>query len=672
LKINYRPEIDGLRAIAVFTVIFYHLEKILSKTNYISGGYLGVDVFFVISGYLIGSIIIKEIKLTKKFSFKNFYERRARRILPALFFVMVASSIVGIMFYLPSDLILFSKSILSSIFFISNVFFWRSSIIYNAEDSAYIPFLHTWSLSVEEQYYIIFPLIIIFFYKFYRNFLLTSLIILSILSLFLSSWASVNYPGANFYLLITRFWEILIGSVIAYYEILKKNEFNKLPKNNFFLLLSFLLFFIPFFYFDDHYYHPSIISIIPIIGVAGMIIYSTNQKKNLLVKILSSKIFVGIGLISYSLYLWHYPVFVFFKTFALTNSFNLFDFFLLILLIIILSIISFLFIEKPFRSKKFNTKSLLGILIFFSSVLIIFHIMVLTNNGYPNRISEKIQIVSKENFDNKKCETFFSDKKLFCIYTKSKYPEKKIILMGDSILNSISEDLISKLNLEKTELINMAKGGAFYTPLGNFINNKNAKYRNDMEIDLIREKVINDDVFKGRKVFIIFANYLEYLEQEKFIYVTKSQNVKNYDLINKNYSSDLRVKGKTNFKKNLKKNILDISRDNKVILLYPTPTAEEDVLREVNNLLNWNEKRNIEVDLDLFMERNKEIFELFDKINNKNIIKIYPHKFLCDKSTKKCELFDGENLIFYDKIHFTKYGSNTINSKIINIIEDIK
>ena len=107
-------------------------------------------------------------------------------------------------------------------------------------------------------------------------------------------------------------------------------------------------------------------------------------------------------------------------------------------------------------------------------------------------------------------------------------------------------------------------------------------------------------------------------------------------------------------------------------MLYPTPTAEEDVLREVNNLLNWNEKRNIEVDLDLFMERNKEIFELFDKINNKNIIKIYPHKFLCDKSTKKCELFDGENLIFYDKIHFTKYGSNTINSKIINIIEDIK
>ena len=148
-KLTYRPEIDGLRAIAVFAVIFYHSDSELFDLNFFPGGFIGVDIFFVISGYLITSLILKELKTTNNFSFKNFYERRTRRIIPALLTVILFSIPLGWFYLLPIDLIEFSKSILYTIGFSSNYFFYFADIEYNALGSLFKPFLHTWSLSVE-------------------------------------------------------------------------------------------------------------------------------------------------------------------------------------------------------------------------------------------------------------------------------------------------------------------------------------------------------------------------------------------------------------------------------------------------------------------------------------------------------------------------------------------
>ena len=189
MKLNYRPEIDGLRAIAILLVIFYHAELSVFKNNIFNSGFIGVDIFFVISGYLITSIILKELLQNNRFSFIYFYERRVRRLLPALFFVMLFTFPLAWLYLSPGDFLDYSKSILYSIGFSSNFYFHFSGLEYGAAESLYKPFLHTWSLSVEEQYYIIFPILLILCFKFLKKYILTVLTIFLILSLLISDWS---------------------------------------------------------------------------------------------------------------------------------------------------------------------------------------------------------------------------------------------------------------------------------------------------------------------------------------------------------------------------------------------------------------------------------------------------------------------------------------------------
>ena len=209
MKLTYRPEIDGLRAIAVSAVILYHAQITILGHQTFKGGFIGVDIFFVISGYLITSIILKELVTTGAFSFKHFYERRVRRIFPALLFVMLLSLPFAWMYLLPSSFIDFSKSILYSLGFSSNFYFHYSGQQYGDEIGLYKPFLHTWSLSVEEQYYILFPIVLLITFKYFRKYLIHILILGLIISLGLADWGSKNHPSFNFYVLPTRGWELL-------------------------------------------------------------------------------------------------------------------------------------------------------------------------------------------------------------------------------------------------------------------------------------------------------------------------------------------------------------------------------------------------------------------------------------------------------------------------------
>ncbi|MDB3925415.1 acyltransferase [Candidatus Pelagibacter sp.] len=185
MRIRYRPEIDGLRAIAVGSVILYHAQLNFFGYKIFNGGFIGVDIFFVISGYLITSIILKELITTGSFSLKNFYERRIRRILPALLFVMLISIPIAWIYLLPSSLIDYSKSVLYSLGFSSNYYFHFTGQQYGAESGLLKPFLHTWSLSIEEQYYILFPIILVTIYKYFKNNLIYILTILFFFSFFM-------------------------------------------------------------------------------------------------------------------------------------------------------------------------------------------------------------------------------------------------------------------------------------------------------------------------------------------------------------------------------------------------------------------------------------------------------------------------------------------------------
>lgn len=338
---QYRPEIDGLRAIAVLPVIFFH-----AGFSWFSGGYVGVDVFFVISGYLITSIIIEEI-VKDDFSVVRFYERRARRILPALFFVLLFCVPFALAWMTESEFDVFAKSFFAIALFASNIFFWKEENYFSppAEEN---PLLHTWSLAVEEQFYIFFPLLLLSLWRYGLGRLFGAILFMSLGSLFLAELGWRNFPGANFYLLPTRAWELGLGALCAL--LLRGREIKSsacLSVTGLLLILSSV------FLFDNVTPFPSVATLVPVLGAGLIILFA---KDNCVARLLSSKLLVAIGLLSYSAYLWHQPIFAFSRLRGFYDgSFVVISF--LVFLVFLFAYISWRFIERPFRNKKFISTS---------------------------------------------------------------------------------------------------------------------------------------------------------------------------------------------------------------------------------------------------------------------------------------------------------------------------
>ena len=351
---NYRAEIDGLRALAVVPVILFH-----AGFELFSGGFVGVDVFFVISGYLITTILIEDIE-NERFSIVNFYERRARRILPALFFVMLICIPFAWMWMLPSQMKDFSQSLVAVSLFASNILFWTESGYFDAAAEEK-PLLHTWSLAVEEQFYVLFPIFLIFAWRFGRNKVFWTIIIMSAISLLLSEWGWRNNATANFYLAHTRAWELFSGSIAAFIV-----QQHGVQKNNLLATLGLAAIIFSIFVFDESTPFPSLYALVPVLGVVLLVLYGA--KETFVAKILSTKGFVSIGLISYSAYLWHQPLFAFSRIKLLDNP-SVFLMLGLCLFSILLAFLSWRFVENPLRNNNmFSRKmifsgSLLGVLL---------------------------------------------------------------------------------------------------------------------------------------------------------------------------------------------------------------------------------------------------------------------------------------------------------------------
>jgi peptidoglycan/LPS O-acetylase OafA/YrhL len=297
----YRAEIDGLRALAVVPVILFH-----AGFHLFSGGFVGVDVFFVISGYLITTIIVQEMD-AGRFSLTKFYIRRAKRILPALFFVMLACIPMAAIFFLPIAMKDFSQSLIAVSAFASNILFLTESGYF--EQAAELkPLLHTWSLAVEEQYYIIFPLLLMILWWLGRRWIIAVLAIMCLLSLAAAEWAAHNSPAAAFYLLPMRAWELLIGVFAALYL-----QHSEMPLSHMVKqagsVFGLALIIVAIFSYDETTPFPGFYALLPTVGTALVILFAVPG--TWVNKLLSFKLFVGLGLISYSAYLWHQPLFAF-------------------------------------------------------------------------------------------------------------------------------------------------------------------------------------------------------------------------------------------------------------------------------------------------------------------------------------------------------------------------
>ena len=340
---KYRSEIDGLRAVAVLPVILFHAGFTL-----LSGGYLGVDVFFVISGYLITSIIVEEVN-QQKFSIITFYERRFRRILPALIAMVLATTIaVMIMTTSPFQLESLGKSIVSVMAFASNIWFWTQSGYFGTASET-SPLLHTWSLAVEEQYYLVFPFLVVICAKLHKRALMLSILVIFVISMLIAEWGWRNSPIGNFFLIPSRAWELMAGSLCALLISKPFVENMSLAGKHILSAIGLTAVVISYFTFDATTNHPGLITLIPVTGTVLIILFATQN--GLTGRLLTLKPMVFVGLISYSLYLWHQPILAIAKT---LTSIHLAPILASILIIVIffVSYLSWKFVEQPFRNKR--------------------------------------------------------------------------------------------------------------------------------------------------------------------------------------------------------------------------------------------------------------------------------------------------------------------------------
>ncbi|GHA08903.1 hypothetical protein GCM10008090_18500 [Arenicella chitinivorans] len=346
-KLAYRAEIDGLRAIAVVSVILYHAQLPVWSRDWFTGGYVGVDIFFVISGYLISRIIFAELCEKGSFSWLNFYERRARRIMPMLLAVILVSIPFAWLRLLPADIVDYADSVLASLFFTSNIYFFFNTTEYGADSSLLKPLLHTWSLGIEEQFYVLFPLLAVALFRFGKRYLLGAFVFLSLASLCFAELTGPNNADLNFYLPFSRFWELAVGALLAFSDVFYRFSINALTRSVMTAVgLSLIGFSIVS--FDGATPHPGIYTLVPVTGVAMVIGFASAGEP--IGRTLGNKMLVGIGLISYSAYLWHFPIFAFSR--LADGDPSRLDKLLWIALTFILSILSYFVIETPFRSRQ--------------------------------------------------------------------------------------------------------------------------------------------------------------------------------------------------------------------------------------------------------------------------------------------------------------------------------
>jgi peptidoglycan/LPS O-acetylase OafA/YrhL len=453
---EYRREIDGLRALAVIPVILFHADF-----QTFSGGFIGVDVFFVISGYLITSIILSDFK-TGGFQFINFYERRARRILPSIFLVLFASSLFALFLMRPGDLQDYSESVIAVNLFISNILFWRTSGYFSTV-AELNPLIHTWSLAVEEQYYLLFPIFLVITRSLTKKHVLIIIFVLFFASLAVAEWGALNKPTAAFFLLPTRGFELLLGAILAYYVLDYPQNNNSNFKNQLLSIFGLILICVAIAVFDRKTKLPGLFTLVPTVGTALIILYGNG--KTIVGRMLSAKIFVSIGLVSYSAYLWHQPILAFSRiAFGFELSKNLMP--VLLGLTFALAIISWKFVETPFRNRDIIVRrSFIEFSILCGTLLVLFGVVGVYTNGFLFRYKLEDRNLASINFAD---EGRYVSKRFSEIMMR-KFDDndrrRKVLIIGDSyaqdLVNALYEAKFQEKNQFSTRYILAGCGNLF-------------------------------------------------------------------------------------------------------------------------------------------------------------------------------------------------------------------
>ena len=647
-RISFRQDINGLRAIAVLSVVFYHADLELFK-----GGWLGVDIFFVISGFLISNIIISELN-EEKFSFKAFYLRRIKRILPALFSTLVLTIPFAYVLLTPKAMEEYIDSMIASIFFYANYHFMNLDF-YIAESTKLMPLLHTWSLAIEEQFYLLFPLFTFLIYKYFKKYFTLFIVLITFCSIYINT---LPQGSEKFYKLEYRIWELLLGVLIM---ILSSNiKIKHLEK------IGIILMFFPIFYFSDIWINDTEPKLLALTGVS-LIIFS-NSENTILSKLLNLKPLTFIGLSSYSIYLLHQPLFAFYRIFLnnfnlltiknfnlSSNILNVFDYevtklyetnyiivnTLLIIFLLLISYWSYKNIELRF-TKISQLLILFLLLSFFAIFQVSNYKTYIASEKSKNTVTEETVLSLYNCWD--KLDSFEDpiEKLDQCIINNNS--DKYLLIIGDSSTISLHKSLTKNNQLGDYNYIfaSMEYGNLFPT----FTKKHEC---NECFFNWIKQR-------KNNVTIIVLVEIHRYVEQSGIYYQNGTPEFRNID----------------NFITWIDK-LSSIS--NNVIVVEPFPTMiatqmdPKDVLYASNNTLD-----EIYIPLKGWRQNTTTTLRLFSKLKDRsnNIHVLEVTDLFCENNSNKCLVYKKPTLFYIDKTHLSIEGGSLVINKLKKFIKEIE
>jgi len=637
-ELRYRPDVDGLRAVAVLAVIFYHYGF-----WQVPGGFVGVDIFFVISGFLITGIIHREMA-DGRFTIRHFYERRVRRIFPALFAMLTAASVAAWFLLFPVDFEAYAKSLVATAFFAANFEFWREVGYFDLAASLK-PLLHLWSIAVEEQFYLLFPAVLLLTGTSSRPRLVTVIGVLLVASFAFSVWEVGHSAATAFYLLPSRMWELMLGAIVAIAPLpgLSRRWRDAVA------LAGALLIALAIWTYDRWMPFPGLAAVAPCLG-AALVIYA-GQQTNLVARALSAKPVVFIGLISYSLYLWHWPVLVFTQI-ALNRALHPWEIYACIALSFALTVFSWRFIERPIRKHHgLEWRALFGGAAAAIMVTALCGAAVASARGVPERMQPEIRKILAEERDHEpRMDICFGlsahDVRhgRLCRIGSTQADEPSFILWGDSHADALLP-AVQKV-AEQNGRAGLFAGTDSCAPLLGVVRPDAPKCKpfNDAVAKLatkpaIREVILDArwsknayGVARGEGDWRIFP----YDEQGEGTDLTSTEAV---------------------FYRGLERTVRKLARAGKhVVIIASVPEAGYSVPRMMAHMRMDGDNRKLTHSLPKFLAHQKFVFSTLKRMQDRYGAKIlYPHEFLC--ATGKCELSMNDRPLYRDEHHLSVFGA---------------
>lgn len=610
----FRKDINGLRAVAVLSVVMFHFNK-----NYLPGGFAGVDVFFVISGYLMTSIIFRGLE-NNNFSYLKFLHSRSKRIIPALMSVITVLLIFGFLFLEPMSYSLLGKHSFSSLLFLSNINYWLESGYFDINSSKKF-LLHTWSLSVEWQFYMIYPFVLLFLKKIFNICTIKKICLVSFVFLFIASlYLSLNKPVFSYFMLPSRTWELLLGGLAFIYPI-NINERKKISLT----IIGLFLIIVSFFIVNDHTPWPGYMALFPVVGTYLCIVSGKEF-------ILSLSPLQTIGKYSYSIYLVHWPLLVVMNVFSMEIG--------LLVFLSITMVISFLLFNIVESKRAFGYKSTLFLF------LLIITSYFISINGAKFRVSEQFSYNATDYH-----EKFYGGTGYISDGNAHRYEKKSsnvLIISGDSFARQYSNYLSKK----DATLVTIYSDGCF----------SSSDYLSTHGDDLHRR------VCDERNL-----NFIDEMKSSPSADVIYAQNWDSYTLKNKNNTLEINI-STPSFTSILSDDI--ISRlitqggsDRKYYIIGLPPRNDRYSYYEcmsrsslpINKILNKNScPSTIKYEKNILNEDLKNNLKKY-----KNVVFIDPYDALCENET--CRLVDEKgNPIYSDSVHLSIYGAEFVGKKLLD------